>query len=267
MARTSRTFRLLRDRGIQVNDAPLRRQILPIVRVENGSASGSQHDALASGQIRQHRTLAPAKTGLTLALEDERDIRTRALFDLLIAVMERVAQQTRQLLADRALARAHGTDEKQVLFAEHSELVEPAFRDRCGRRAVIARHRRCRQLARSAGSTRIKCGCNAYGVLIAAPAGRRLIVVRRIQRRLRAGLIDREARTCRIGNLRAGGNCLQRIGSRRQSRSRDGVVAVRGTSAEGGTGGVIERKVLRVAALQDLRTCASSVSSRTASVR
>jgi len=79
-----------------------------------GAAAGGEHDTVHSAEIVDHSRLALAKPFLTFFLKDEWDIDTRARLNLVVTVNKRQVQGTREIAPNRRLARAHGSDKKNV---------------------------------------------------------------------------------------------------------------------------------------------------------
>ena len=68
----------------------------------------------AIGQLVDQRFLAVAERLLALDLEDRRDGDAEPALELDVGVEERQVQAARDLAAERGLAGAHETDEKEI---------------------------------------------------------------------------------------------------------------------------------------------------------
>ena len=96
---------------------------------EHRAAAGREHDVGALHELGKHLALACAKSGFALDLENHRDAHAGCALDLVIAVVERLAEAAREQLADGCLAGAHQTTRK---------ILPPA--PSCSARAVCADH-------------------------------------------------------------------------------------------------------------------------------
>ena len=82
--------------------------------IEHRAAAGRDDDAVERAERRDHVALALAKARLAFFLEDVWNVHAAAALDLGVAVEELLVEQRREPLADRGLARAHGSDQVDV---------------------------------------------------------------------------------------------------------------------------------------------------------
>src|SRR3569623_2062023 len=102
------------DCGVEVDHEPTRAQMGAIVRIQHHTAAGGEHDMLAPGEVVDDYLLALPKAGLTLDVEEQRNVGAGARLDFMIAVDELAAERFRELAPNSGLACAHEADEEEV---------------------------------------------------------------------------------------------------------------------------------------------------------
>src|SRR5687768_7812716 len=84
---------------------------------EHRPPSGSDHHGRALHELRKHLALSSAKTFFAFDLEYDRDANTRSALNLMVAIVESLAQAPREQLAHRSLAGAHEPYQEDVAAA------------------------------------------------------------------------------------------------------------------------------------------------------
>ena len=83
-------------------------------RPRDGAPAGCEDDVGEQRELRDHGFLAVAKSGLAFDLEDGRDRHAAARLELVVGVEKALAQAAGELAAERRLAGAHQSDQKQI---------------------------------------------------------------------------------------------------------------------------------------------------------
>src|SRR5690606_8651115 len=119
LAAAIRAFKLLPHAGVEIDHVAARSQVFAAVRVEHGSAAGSQDNAFELRQVVDDAGFAGTETFFTLFLEDERDVDAGPRFYFVVAVDKVEMQHAGQLPADGGFAGAHGAYQEQVVRVFH----------------------------------------------------------------------------------------------------------------------------------------------------
>ncbi len=104
--------------------------------VDEGAATGAEHDALVLEQAGDHLDLASAEIGLAMGGEDLLDGHAGGLFHLLVAIDETAAELGGKAAADGGLAGAHHADEHDRAAANEAQQFFAAVRMRKSCRRV-----------------------------------------------------------------------------------------------------------------------------------
>lgn len=111
--------KLLLDAGLKMHDETATAQQRAVTAIEHRTAAGGQHDGVFPEQAGQHRVLAVAEAGFTLALEKLHYGQAAFALDLVVRIQQAQPEPRGQALADAGFAGTHGADEDQVAGRIH----------------------------------------------------------------------------------------------------------------------------------------------------
>ena len=109
--------------GFEVDHRAALVQMATISLPHDRATTRRQHDMTTLGQHINDVLLALTETGLTLDIENPRDIGPRTRLNFMVGIKEFPMQQLCELPPDGGLARAHGPDQINVLNARRQHLT------------------------------------------------------------------------------------------------------------------------------------------------
>ena len=99
---------------MQVDNHPVRLQPFTICGSDDYTAAGREHDVRHRGELDECRLLTVPEARFAFDLENRRDGNAEPALELRVGVDERLAEPPRELAAERGLARAGQSDQKQI---------------------------------------------------------------------------------------------------------------------------------------------------------